>query len=85
MSDETKGGQTVPLEPVVGPDDDPVYCPDCQGLDDECVCDVRDEDDGEDEEFACGRYDQSAPGGMWPAGMCRLAGTEECDFECPHR
>lgn len=34
---------------------------------------------------SCGRWDQSAPGGMWPVHMCRLAGTEQCDFDCPYR
>ena len=33
----------------------------------------------------CGRWDQNAPGGMWPVSQCRLAGTEQCDFECPYR
>ena len=46
-----------------------------------------DPEDGEDEEMeaydACGRWDQSAPGGLSP--YCRLAGTEHCDFECPLR
>lgn len=32
----------------------------------------------------CGRWDQNAKGGMHPVGLCRLAGTEWCDWECPH-
>ena len=38
---------------------------------------IRDEwDDDEESEFDCG----------WVRGVgCQLAGTEECDFECPHR
>jgi hypothetical protein len=33
-------------------------------------------DDDDDGEFDCG----------WVRGVgCQLAGTEECDFECPHR
>ena len=64
------GGAHGRLEPVVGPD--------WEAMDDSI------DDDEDSEEFDCGRYDQSAPGGMWPAGMCRLAGTEECDFECPY-
>ena len=37
---------------------------------------IRDEWDDDEEEFDCG----------WVRGVgCQLAGTEECDFECPHR
>lgn len=57
-------------------EDDDEACPFCESP----SCDGGCEDG-----FPCGRFDQSAPGGMWPVGMCRLAGTEECDFECPHR
>lgn len=58
-------------------EDDDLSCPDCGGSDHEdCECSLSAE---------CGRWDQGAPGGMWPVGMCRLAGTEQCDFECPHR
>lgn len=46
-----------------------------------------DEDDFEDEEenheAECGRWDQAA-GGL--AQHCRLAGTEFCEWDCPlHR
>jgi len=37
-------------------------------------------DPGED----CGRWDQNVRGGMLPLGLCRLAGTEWCDWECPY-
>lgn len=49
-------------------------------MDDELDEPDEDRDVGED----CGRWDQSAKGGMWPVGMCRLAGTEFCDWECPY-
>jgi hypothetical protein len=35
-------------------------------------------------EAECGRWDQNAQGGMHPVGLCRLAGTEWCDWECPY-
>jgi hypothetical protein len=41
---------------------------------------VEERDTGED----CGRFDQNAKGGMLPLGLCRLAGTEWCDWECPY-
>lgn len=41
--------------------------------------DPPEEDDDMEEE--CGRWDQSAPGGLSP--YCRLAGTEWCDWDCP--
>ncbi len=44
----------------------------------ECYDDERDYRHEEDDEpgFDCG----------WVRGVgCQLAGTEECDFECPHR
>lgn len=42
-----------------------------------CIIDDFDEpdsDDGPEFEFDCG---------MMPDGTCMLAGTEECDWECP--
>lgn len=42
------------------------------------------EDDlGDDEDWpggVCGRWDNGRL-----TGSCALAGTEDCDFECPHR
>lgn len=65
------------VQPDVGPE--PVYCPDCQGLDEDCICDVDEELD-DDPGAECGR---------WSNGRlmkyCSKAGSEECDFECPHR
>jgi hypothetical protein len=48
----------------------------------------RDEDsdrnDAETQAYeSCGRWDQRAKGGLLPLYYCRLAGTEQCDFECP--
>ncbi len=31
------------------------------------------------DQFECGRWDSDNP------GHCALAGTEDCDFECPNR
>jgi hypothetical protein len=46
------------------------------------------EDDFDDDDYdpgeECGRWDQNAKGGMLPLGLCSLAGTEWCDWECPH-
>lgn len=55
--------------------------------DDGCCCDEcgQSDCDGFCAGAECGRYCQDAPGGMWPVGMCTLAGTEQCDFECPYR
>lgn len=55
-------------------------CPDCRSGDIEIDTDPV-EDDPEDDESddwfdRCGRT---------PDGTCMLAGTEECDFECPYR
>jgi hypothetical protein len=41
----------------------------------DCDC-YDDEDDGEEDEFDCHRTGD---------GGCELAGTEECEFECPYR
>lgn len=38
--------------------------------------DERDEDDPDEPEFDCG---------FVPGHGCQLAGTEDCDFECPYR
>lgn len=51
----------------------------------ECPAWNEDEaDDDYDEGMDCGRWDQNAKNGMLPRGLCRLAGTEWCDWECPH-
>lgn len=67
-------------------DDSPCYLPECQAHG--CMGGEEHDDssDGieEDIEADCGRWDQNAKGGMLPFGLCRLAGTEWCDWECPH-
>lgn len=45
---------------------------------------IDDEEDEYDPGEECGRWDQNAKGGMNPVGLCRLAGTEWCDWECPY-
>lgn len=37
--------------------------------------DIEDDDEDLMDDFDCG---------MGPDGICMKAGTEECDFECPH-
>ena len=44
--------------------------------------DDYDPDEEDDPGAECGRWDQNAKGGM--SRYCRLAGTEFCDWECPH-
>lgn len=63
-------------------------CPRCDTLThghlcNACIADELDErerfeagDDDEDPDFDCG---------MMPDGTCMLAGSEDCDWECPHR
>lgn len=52
--------------------------PDQDFIDDNCIFE---DDEEEDMEAECGRWDQNAKGGLSP--QCRLAGTEWCDWECP--
>ena len=56
--------------------------PDQDFIDDNCIFD--DDGDEYDPGEECGRWDQNAKGGMHPVGLCRLAGTEWCDWECPY-
>ena len=51
-------------------------------IDDNCIFD--DDEEGYDPGDDCGRWDQNAKGGMLSYYSCRLAGTEFCDWECPH-
>ena len=44
------------------------------------IDDVMFDDDEEDGGFDCGRWFDGRL-----THSCALAGTEECDFECPHR
>jgi hypothetical protein len=46
-------------------------CPDCGEIEDVCECHVGDE---------CGRWRNGRL-----TSSCSKAGSEECDFECPHR
>lgn len=47
-------------------------------IDDECA--AGEEDDGPEPGEECGRWNNGRLG-----QHCSKAGTEECDFECPHR
>lgn len=55
-------------------------CTSCRGtgydpvMETRCCCDPMDDDDLAEAEMNCG---------MGPDGFCTLAGTEQCDFECP--
>lgn len=42
---------------------------------------IEDEED-EFDDFVCGRWRN---GRLAPQGECLLAGTEDCDWECPYR
>lgn len=62
---------------------DPIHCNSCgaelnsDGVNHWCEsCDVDREDEADDGfEFDCG---------MMPDGQCSKAGSEECDWDCPH-
>jgi len=56
---------------TIGTDDDPYLCDDDWDEPDEDFDDDFDEDD-----FECG---------FIPGDGCLMAGTEDCDFECPYR